>query len=171
MKKLSVFLLMFGLITSLLGIILNHSLTEYFSIRLIKQISFTAFLFGVTCIFFGTLGIAFLKQISKVCSIKTTSLSFMISAITSLEIHSVLSFLSCYFLTNPTKHPIRHPASLILGFICLIMFVLLLNIYYKQRKNHKSKIGFLIDCVTCLAFMPSIYFIIVVTDNLIERFV
>ena len=159
MKKISISLLAFGLITLLLGIISNQLITEDFSIRAIKQISFTAILF------------AFSKQMSKVCSLRTTALSFAVSAITSLGIHCVLSFLSCYFLTNPTRHPIRHPVSLILGFICLAIFVLLLNVYYKLRKNNKTKIGFFVDCVTCLTFMPSIYFIIVVTDNLIGHII
>ena len=167
MKKISISVLAFGLVALFLGVISNQLITEDFSIRLIKQISFTAMLFGGTCITYGVLGLAFSKQIKQVCSLRTTALSFVISAITSLGIHCVLSFLSCYFLTNPTRHPIRHPASLLLGFMSLAVFVLLLNVYYKLRKNHKSKIGFLVDFVTCLAFMPSIYFIIVVTDNLI----
>lgn len=171
MKKLSIFISAFGLITLLLGIIANQLVTENFSIRLIKQISFTARLFGGTCMTYGVLGLSFSKQISKISSIKTILISFSVSAITSLGIHCVLSFLSCYFLTNPTRHPIRHPASLILGLLCLAILVLLLNVYYKLRKNHKFKIGFLVDFVTCLAFMPSIYFIIVVTDNLIGHLI
>ena len=171
MKKISISLLAFGLITLLLGIIANQSVIENFSIRAIKQISFTAILFGGSCTIYGVLGFAFSKQMSKVCSLRTTALSCAVSAITSLGIHCVLSFLSCYFLTNPTRHPIRHPASLILGFICLAIFVLLLNVYYNLRKNNKTKIGFFVDCVTCLTFMPSIYFIIVVTDNLIGHII
>lgn len=171
MKKLSTSLLAFGLITLILGIIANQSVIENFSIRAIKQISFTSILFGSTCIVFSVLELAFLKQINKICSLRTTALSFVISAITSLEVHCVLSFLSCYFLTNPTRHPIRHPASLLLGFISFAVFVLLMNVYYKLRKNHKSKIGFLVDFVTCLAFMPGIYFIIVITDNLIGHLI
>lgn len=171
MKKISISVLALGLAALLLGIILNQLVTEDFSIRLIKQISFTSILFGVTCMTYGVLGLAFLNQISKISSIKTILISFAVSAITSLGVHCVLSFLSCYFLTNPTRHPIRHPASLILGFICLAIFVLLLNVYYNLRKNNKTKIGFFVDCVTCLTFMPSIYFIIVVTDNLIGHII
>ena len=171
MKKISISVLAFGLVALFLGVISNQLITEDFSIRLIKQISFTAMLFGGTCTIYGVLGFAFSKQMSKVCSLRTTALSCAVSAITSLGIHCVLSFLSCYFLTNPTRHPIRHPVSLILGFICLAIFVLLLNVYYKLRKNNKTKIGFFVDCVTCLTFMPSIYFIIVVTDNLIGHII
>ena len=95
MKKLSIFLLVFGLITLILGIIANQSVIENFSIRAIKQISFTAILFGGTCTIYGVLGFAFSKQMSKVCSLRTTALSCAVSAITSLGIHCVLSFLSC----------------------------------------------------------------------------
>ena len=76
MKKLSIFLLVFGLITLILGIIANQSVIENFSIRAIKQISFTAILFGGTCTIYGVLGFAFSKQMSKVCSLRTTALSW-----------------------------------------------------------------------------------------------
>ena len=70
-----------------------------------------------------------------VASLKTSALSVGIGAMFSLGVHCVFSFLSCYFDSNPGKHPIRYPASIGIGMICLMIFLVLVYLYAKVRKK------------------------------------
>lgn len=103
--------------------------------------------------------------------LKTSALSVGIGAVFSLGVHCVFCFLSCYFDSNPSKHPIRYPASLGTGMICLMIFLVLVYLYAKVRKKSMSTLGIVLDIVLALVSCVPFYFLWVTGDNMISGLV
>ena len=106
-----------------------------------------------------------------VASLKTSALSVGIGAVFSLGVHCVFSFLSCYFDSNPGKHPIRYPASIGTGMICLMIFLVLVYLYAKVRKKSMSTLGIALDVVFGMTSCIPFYFLWVTADNMISGLV
>ena len=95
------------------------------------------------------------RNIQSLCSVKTTTLALLISADTAFGIYCVLSFLSCFFLSNPNRHPIRFPVSILLGSLSLVLLIWLLTLYGKARKETPHIKGILIDVLLlCIYTVP-----------------
>lgn len=132
---------------------------------------FACWLFGGTTVFFGFIGLIFDKQISKRCSLKSIGLALGISALTALGLHCVLSFASCYFLTHPDNHPIRHPVSFIVGSVCFWVFLALFCVYIKLRQKEPSALGVLLDVLLGLGYLPAFGAMCMVADEIVSGWI
>ena len=173
MKKLSVIALAAGVLLILTGVFCKNlffgeALCQYPWKNYAQQTKFTMLMFGSVTAICGLIGWIFNKKLVRLCSLKTTLIALAIAAVTSLGIHSGLSLLSCFFLTNPSRHPIRFPASAGLGLLCLSGFIFLMYVYYKMRKKERSVSGVVLDVLLGLVYCVSFYFICVTADNIIS---
>lgn len=128
-------------------------LAYYFKI-LVNSVKFGLVFGGSMTVLWGLAGLLFPEQIHGKCGLKTSVVALSISAIVSLGLYCVNLFFSCYFLTDPSEHPIRLPASVILGAVCLLIFMGLLYIYRKRREKNMSKSGITLDFMLMLSYLP-----------------
>ena len=138
---------------------------------IVKQTAPTMYLFGGLTAFCSLLGLILAGALGYRCQVGTTACALGVSASTTLGLHCVLSFISCYFLTTPTKHPIRYPTSVALGIICLCAFALCIYFYIVKRKNNRSIVGILLDIGLCIAYLPAFTLVWAVADNVASRLV
>ena len=134
------------------------------------QLGIVLKLFGGITAVWGLIGLIFNKQINSRCTLKSSCVALGISATVSLGIYCVLSFLSCYFLTHPGKHPIRHPASLVLGVICFAVFLALIHLYIKLRNWNVSASGIAFDVIFGISYLPAFGSVWVVADSIVSGF-
>ena len=97
------------------------------------------------------------RPIKNHCCFPTSATALGLSACASLGAYSLLIFASCFFLTDPSKHPIAFPASVVCGMIALIGFVLLMALYCKLRGKKPSVPGIFFDVVFSLMYMPAFF--------------
>lgn len=153
------------------GLMVNEDISEYSMNSMIRYTEFSLLAFGGVTVFCALLGWIFHKKTIKWCSLKTTTVAMGISAMGSLGIQCVLSFLSCYFLSSPAKHPIRHPASVCVGMIALCVFVLLAYLYIKLRKDNKSLPGILLDVGLGLVYLAPFFFVWGAADSILSSYI
>ena len=173
MKKASIIALVIGLVLFFAGLICTDLFADefpsaYYLKQAVRQVTFTMQVSGGVTAFTGLIGLIFNKKMVQHCNLKTTGLALGISAMGSLGIHCALSFLSCYFLTNPYRHPIRHSASVCIGMIGLGAFLALVYLYYRIRQENASVSGVVLDVVLGLIHCVPFYFVYVTLDNLIS---
>ena len=156
-KRVSIAAVTAGLLLVLVSLFINKGVSDLY----LKT-------FGGITAFCGLLGWIFHKKITKWLSLKTSALALAISIAVSLGIHSGISLLSCYFLTNPSRHPIRFPASACLALVCLAGLIILLYAYYKIRSKEKSLPGVILDILLGLAYCLPFYFLWITADNIIS---
>lgn len=166
MKKMSVAALLAGLLLILIGVFfIDLFIPEEVAWYLAEQGKFSLLTLGGVMIFYGLVGRVFHEKLSKWISLPTVSLALAIAAAVSLGIHSGLSMLSCFVFSNPSRHPIRYPASICLGLVCLGAFFCLLYKYCKVRGRAKSVLGTILDALLGLSFCVPLYFLWVTADN------
>ena len=102
----------------------------------------------------GLAGLLMPEQISGKCNIKTSVMALGISAVLGLGLYCANLFFSCYFLSDPSEHPIRLPASGILGIVCLLGLMGLVYLYKKLREKNVSKEGTVLDMMLILSYFP-----------------
>lgn len=153
------------------GLMVNENISEYSMNSMIRYTEFSLLAFGGVTVFCALLGWIFHKKTIKWCSIKTTTVAMGISAMGSLGIHCVISFLSCYFLSSPAKHPIRHPASVCVGMIAFCVFLLLAYLYIKLRKENQSVSGILLDVGLGLVYLAPFFFVWGAADSILSAFI
>lgn len=123
--------------------------------RFLRNLDFALKVTGTALIISGIVGFVFDKKLLLICSKRTTLLSLAISADLALSVVSALVFLSCLFLSDPSKHPIRLPVSLIVLLLCVCVFFLLLSQYIKSRKSLPVGKGIAVDIgLVILYFIP-----------------
>ena len=111
------------------------------------------FRFGALVVITGIIAIAFNRFFSKHCRVETSVTSIVISAVVGLGFSCFMWFATCYFLNHPKNHPIRHPASFILGVICFIVFLCLIALYIFLRFRKPSVKGILIDVAVSMVYV------------------
>ncbi len=172
MKKVSAIALAIGIIFLAVGIALPF-VSEVGTLPTVTlyQLEIACILCGGTTAVWGIIGLIFSKQIYSHCQLKTSCVAMGISATVSLGLYCVMSFLSCYFLTNPARHPIRHPASFILGTICFFVFLFLIILYIKLRKANMSVKGCVIDVVLGISYLPAFGMVYTVADTIVSEWI
>ena len=141
-----------------------EKITEYHLAQGAKCVAFASLTGGGVTILYGIAGVIFNKRIAQHCNWKTTTVTLGISAVTSLGAHCILSFLSCFFLTNPDRHPIRFPASLCVGMISLSIFLMLGYLYCQIRRKNASVGAVVMDVILGLAACIPFYFTYLALD-------
>ena len=176
MKKASIAAVIAGLILFLAGsfcsgLIATKDLSGSYLEILVHQAEFAIRVFGGVTAICGMLGWIFHKKATKWLSLPTSLLAVGISIVVSLGIHSGISLLSCFFLSNPSRHPIRFPGSACLAMVCFAGFVALMDAYFKVRSKKKSIPGVVLDVLLGLIYCLPFYFVWVATDNIISHLI
>ena len=129
MKKL-----FFSLIA--VGVIL---LTAGFTLSPNKAVASHITVWGAALLIIGGLGLLF--GINGKDELKALGLFSAVSATASATLYCALLNLSCYFLSNPARHPIRYPASMLGGLIFATGTVVTFILYLSYRQKHRSRKG------------------------------
>ena len=113
--------------------------------------------FGAAGIFISFLTLIFSRTVKKNCTFPTSGTALGLSACASLGAYSLVIFASCFFLTNPSRHPIRFPASVCIGWLALVGFILLMALYFRLRAVKPSRIGVFYDATFSLLCIPAFF--------------
>ena len=100
----------------------------------------------------------FSKTVKANCTIKTSALSIGLSAVGAMGITCVFIWFTIVSFHEMSKHPISYPLSKILGMLCFFAFIVLIALYFKERKNHWTVKGFFIDIFTSILYLPAFFF-------------
>ncbi len=92
---------------------------------------------------------------------KNNVLPFVLSASIGLILGALgyccLVFFSCFMDTSPQKHPVAFLLSILVGFGCAVMLVVLGWGYIKLRKKYPSILMTVVDILLALALvLPSL---------------
>ncbi len=142
---------------------------EFLTRQLFRYTDLTLKFFGGALFITGLAGFLFGKSLDEICPRRTTLLSLAISADLALAANALLLFLSCFFLTNPSSHPTRLPASLILGLVSLGVLLLLLSRYVESRKVSKSGKGIAVDVGITLLYFTPFFFLFTSVFSMLTR--
>ena len=126
---------------------------------------------GCVTAFWGLLGFAFRKKLVQWCNWKTILIALGLAMIVSMGIWSALSLLSCYFLTSPSRYPIRYPASGALATLCLGGFVGVFCLYCKVRKQKPSVPGVILEVVMSISYWLPFLYLWAVVDSFLSKLI
>ena len=87
-------------------------------------------------------------------TLKTCILSLILSAAAGLGMFSLLLLTSCYYDTNPTRHPIAFPTSIFTGIFALLIFILCFYKYVQARTVAPSLLGTIADVLGAILLSP-----------------
>lgn len=122
---------------------------------------------GIDFFVCGIIGLIFNTYLSKICTLKTTVTALAISYVIGLGFWCCMSWISCFFLTTPDKHPVRYPASVILGGVCFIVFCILVCFYVKFRKINRTIKGIVVDLLLIIIYLPMFVVLFAVLDRML----
>jgi hypothetical protein len=125
-------------------------------------------LFGAVGALVSFLTLIFSRTVKKNCALPTSGIALGLSAFASLGAYSLLTFASCFFLTDPSKHPIRFPASACTGALALSGFILLMALYFRLRAKKPSRMGVFFDVTFSLLCMPVCFWSCNIIYNLLS---
>ncbi len=100
----------------------------------------------------------FSKTVKTHCTLHTTAISLGLSATGALGLVCVYSWLVIVSFGKMAEHPVAYPASILLGLLCLVVFILLLYFYFVKRCHAWTTKGFVIDVLTVLVYLPTWFF-------------
>lgn len=162
MKKLSAGILIIGIVMLAVGLSWNAFFVApaegpwylaYHFKSIIKMAVFCLIFGGSMTAVWGLAGLLMPEQIGSKCHIKTSAMALGVSAVLGLGLYCANLFFSCYFLSDPSEHPIRLPVSMILGIVCLLGLLGLLYLYKKVREKNFSKEGIVRDVILVLSYV------------------
>ncbi len=125
-------------------------------------------LFGAVGALVSFLTLVFSRTVKKHCVFSTTATALGLSASASLGAYSLFSFASCFFLTTPSKHPILLTASVCVGLLALVGFILLMALYFRLRAKTPSLPGVFCDVTFSLLCMPACFWLCNIIYNLLS---
>ena len=107
---------------------------------------------GICLVISAVFCLIFSNTVQKYCNIKTSLISLGISCI-----GLVCAFL--WFSIALFWEMSRRPISILLGVICLFVFIGLIIVYLKLRKTNWSIKGLIIDILTSIIYLPTFFYI------------
>ena len=110
----------------------------------------------------------FSNTVRKHCRIPTTLLSLGMSASGMLGLACLLEWAAMFAFGDFHKYPIRHPVCVIIGMLCACLLVLLARRYYRARRKHWTGVGFALDIVTGVLYLPGFLWFIGCVDKLLS---
>jgi len=133
----------------------DGSTAVFLTKRFLRNLDYTLIATGAVLVLSGIVRSIFGEKLSLICGKRTTLLALAISADSALSAVSALMFSSCFFLSDPSKHPIRLPVSVIVLLLSVCVFLFLLWQYFKLRKINRSGKGIAVDMgLVILCFVP-----------------
>lgn len=107
----------------------------------------------------------FTKTVKNSLNLSTTTISLVISGMCSGGLY-------CFFvlalLENHSKYPITYPVGVSLLLISFFSLPALLCAYFAIRQKHWSIKGIIIDILTSIIFMPSIFFACMMLHDILD---
>ena len=102
----------------------------------------------------GLFCLIFSKTVTHVCSVKTSAVALGLSATGGAGLYSFFLWLVMTAFHETGKHPIAYPVSVAGGLLCLMGFVALLVLYFRERKQKWCWGGIAIDVATAVIYLP-----------------
>ena len=127
-----------------------------------------SFLFGVAIFLSGIFSLIFAGTVQKSCTFKTSIVSLGLSASISLGVYGLFSLMLCSFDSTPARHPIRHPASIMICAIALGAAAILFVEYCHQRLEKTSFKGILIDIGFSILYLIPFFSLYGVLDQFLK---
>ena len=132
--------------------------TIFIVFRLMNGWPFVAILFGISLIVSALFCLIFSKTVKNNCKIGTTALSLGLSALGAMELVCFFMQFTIDSLSHTSKHPVASAVSALLGVFCFFAFIILFAVYLKERIKKWSIIGFAIDVLTAIVYLPTFFF-------------
>ena len=92
-------------------------------------------------------------------TLKTCILSLVLSAAAGLGMFSLLVFAGCYIDSNPSRHPIAFPASILSGTVAFVIFLFCFSKYVQARKASPSIVGTIADVLGSILLSPGFVYL------------
>lgn len=137
-----------------IGIIGGADLPTFEFVFWREEICVTLVALGIPLVLTSLFCLIFPNFVRENFSIKTTALALGISATGCLGLWCVLECLAILAFASPSEHPIAYPASIIVGVLSLILFIILFALYCKARKGEVKIVGIILDVLTGALFLP-----------------
>ena len=119
----------------------------------------------------GLIFLIFRRTVKENCSVKTSAAAIGLLASTILAFYSMLSLLSCFFLSDPKDHPVRFPFSMVVAVVAFLALCGLLYLYVSLRRKKASFKGVLIDIITSALYMPAFFSVCMEIDRIFSTLI
>ena len=115
--------------------------------------------FGIALILTALFCLIFKKSVNENCTIKTSAISFCLSAVSAAAV--TFGFMCLQIITYGmiTDYSARFAIGVIISVIFLALSALLVYLYIKQRKGMMTVRGILIDILTVMVYFPTFSFV------------
>lgn len=110
----------------------------------------------------------FPNTLRKHCQISTTLLSLGMSASGILGLCCLLECAAIFAIGSFRRYPVRYPVCVITGILCACLLVWLAVLYYRVRRKHRSGVGFALDVVTGVLYLPSLFWFVLCVEKLLS---
>ena len=174
----SLFVLLVGIISSLIGFIIPYNdMIETQKTIIGNQYSYSYYLTNDDCLWItlGALGIAMLlssvfallfsKTVLKCCSPITSLIALAISICAGAGLVCFFEFLG----SSPTRNPIAYPAAQGGIMICTMIGLMLIVSYGILWFKKMSFRGFLFDVLLSVVYFPGLFFFFIYLDNVLRN--
>lgn len=128
-------------------------------LSLFDGLPFVLVLLGISLVVSALFCLIFFETVKNNCNIKTTALSLGLSAVGAMGLMCAFLWFTIVSFGEMSRHPIAYPASIILGLVCFFLFIVLIALYIKLRKNTWSIKGFFIDILTSIVYLLTFFFV------------
>jgi len=137
-----------------MGIIGGASSPAYIFVltSLFDGLLFALALMGISLVLSSLFCLFFSKTLKKHCSVKSSALALGLSGVGAFTWFTIVAF------NERTKHPLSYPVSVLLGILSFFAFAVLTFLYFKERKTNWSIIGFFVDALTAIVYLPTFFF-------------
>ncbi len=115
---------------------------------------------GIDLILTAVFCLIFSKTVKLFCTTKIFAISLAISAVGTTGLVCFLRWLVIVGFGEMSRFPIEYPFSIICGLLSLLLFIFLVLLYIKYRKQKWSVKGILTDISAAIIYMPVFYAII-----------
>lgn len=123
---------------------------------------------GAALVFTALFCLIFSNTVRKHCHIPTTLLSLGMSASGILGLVCLLECAAIFAIGSFRRYPIRFPVCMITGMLCGCLLIWLAVIYYRVRRKHRSGVGFALDIVTGVLYLPSLFWFVLCVEKLLS---
>ena len=138
------------------------------TLRIISSDFWFTIIIGLTIVVCAAFCLIFSKTVMNNCTLKTTAVSLGISLAGLSGLYCYLQWYSIVVFHEISRHPIRYPASIIIGLLSFAAFVFLIVLYFRLRKQKFSIKGILIDVATSLIVFLPFSIIITIISNFVS---
>ncbi len=128
------------------------------------------FIFGLTLLLCGGFCLVFKKTVYENCRLKTTLISLCISLFGAIGLCCLFIWFSIVAFGKTASHPIEYPVSIVGGLLSLFMFIIAIAFYIKLRKNNLKIKGIIIDILTSIIALPTLFLLVAKIYSIFQAF-